>query len=93
MTDQPSQSYFRGLAIKLSIPVLAGAGVLFLYYWKLLHLHGEAIQKTIYFVMTGKGRMEDRDTSIRLGAEEFLTKPLELRDIITQIKRYFGAAT
>lgn len=50
MTDQPSQSYFRGLAIKLSIPVLAGAGVLFLYYWKLLHLQGGVIQKTIYFV-------------------------------------------
>ncbi len=50
MTDQPSQSYFRGLAIRLSLPVLAGAGVLFLYYWKLLHLHSGVIQQTVYFV-------------------------------------------
>lgn len=50
MTDQVSESYFRGLAIKLAIPVLAGAGVLYLYYWKLLQLDRAVIQETLYFM-------------------------------------------
>jgi DNA-binding response OmpR family regulator len=42
-------------------------------------------------VLTGKARMEDRDRSLLLGAQDFVMKPLELREIVDQVKKYFGA--
>lgn len=41
-------------------------------------------------ILTGKGKAEDRERSILLGAEQFISKPAELRDIVDQVKRYFG---
>jgi signal transduction histidine kinase/DNA-binding response OmpR family regulator len=40
-------------------------------------------------ILTGKGKVEDRERSILLGAEQFISKPAELRDIVDQVKRYF----
>jgi len=40
-------------------------------------------------VLTGKGRMEDREKSIEMGADDFIAKPFELREIVQQVKKYF----
>lgn len=42
-------------------------------------------------VLTGKGKMEDREKSILLGADQFISKPMELRDIVDQVKKYFSS--
>jgi len=126
MSNQARTSYFRNLPLKLSFPVLIGSGILLLYYWKLLHLRAEHIQKIVLFtvvaiplflhlvmpeveglellqqlksapetmdipviVLTGKGRMEDREKSIRLGAADFIAKPFQLQEIVQQVKKYF----
>jgi len=49
MQDQPELSAFRGLRLKLSLPVVVGSLVLLLYYLKLLQLDSNQARKTIYF--------------------------------------------
>jgi CheY-like chemotaxis protein len=42
-------------------------------------------------VLTGKAGLEEQSQSMLMGAEGVIAKPTELRGIIDQVKKYFGA--
>ncbi len=42
-------------------------------------------------ILTGKAGLEQQNESILMGAEGIIAKPVELRGVVNQVKRYFGA--
>ncbi len=51
MAEADERSYFHGLSLRLTLPVILGSAILILYYWKLLHLSGDQLTKTLYFAV------------------------------------------
>lgn len=54
-------------------------------------LKGNEETKNIYIIMlTAKGRDQDRQKGIELGANEFLTKPFVPSQVLTTVKKVLG---
>ncbi len=43
-------------------------------------------------MLTARGRREDRETALRLGADRFMTKPFALNDVLAAVRDLAGGA-
>jgi len=54
-------------------------------------LKSDADLKGIYvIILTAKGQEIDRETGLRDGADEFMTKPFSPREIVSKVRRILG---
>jgi CheY-like chemotaxis protein/anti-sigma regulatory factor (Ser/Thr protein kinase) len=73
------------ILLDLIMPDIEGLDVL-------RQLKGEIETRDIpVIVLTGKAGLQEQSQSMLMGAESVIAKPTELRSVIDQVKKYFGA--
>jgi PAS domain S-box-containing protein len=50
----------------------------------------ESLERTVFFIMTSDDGLEIREKAFRLGADDFLNKPVAKSDMIPRIRRYLA---
>src|SRR5271167_3334390 len=76
--EKATSAAFDAIILDLMLPELSGLEVC-----RRIRLAGMA---TPILILTARGQIEDKVTGLKLGADDYVTKPFEVREILARIE-------